>query len=87
MLEVAKIFLLKSTLEKFQTFDIADPSVGTGTAIGTAALTTNGDVIGDCATDSFSIASPGNVGSPGNQFSMSILFQMENIGCIGTICY
>ena len=47
-----------------QTFTIAGPELGTTTATGTAAMTTQGPGIGDCLTDTFTIASPGNVGSP-----------------------
>ena len=50
-------------------FDIAAPVEGTAvtTADGNGAFIadqTNGDAIGDCVTDSFSITSPGNVGTP-----------------------
>ena len=53
----------------FQMFDIAAPVEGTAvtTADGNGAFIadqTNGDAIGDCVTDSFSITSPGNVGTP-----------------------
>ena len=48
-----------------QTFDIAPPALGAAVALTAAtALSTNGDAIGDCLTDTFSVASPGNVGSP-----------------------
>ena len=46
----------------FQTFDITGPVTGTVTQ--GAASEINGGAIGDCATDSFTLTSPGNVGSP-----------------------
>ncbi|XP_059089773.1 uncharacterized protein LOC131885674 isoform X2 [Tigriopus californicus] len=44
----------------FTTFSIAGPVVGTTDGI----ITANGGAIGDCTTDSFSVTSPGNYGSP-----------------------
>eukprot|EP00094_Tigriopus_californicus_P013846 TCALIF_13401-PA protein Name:"Protein of unknown function" AED:0.25 eAED:0.31 QI:35/0.62/0.66/0.88/0.5/0.55/9/0/261 len=46
----------------FTAFSIAGPALGT--VVGAAAATNNGGAIGDCTTDSFSITSPGNMGSP-----------------------
>lgn len=52
--KASKLFIL------FKSFVIADPFQGTG-----AATTTGfGGSIGDCLTDTFSITSPGNNGSP-----------------------
>ena len=48
----------------FQTFDIAGPAVGTTTAVATGAVRRIGGRIGDCISDTFSITSPGNPGSP-----------------------
>ncbi len=49
----------------FDSFSIAGPVEGTARNSGDAAIvTTDGGAIGDCETDSFSIAAPGNVGSP-----------------------
>eukprot|EP00094_Tigriopus_californicus_P013150 TCALIF_12717-PA protein Name:"Protein of unknown function" AED:0.00 eAED:0.00 QI:40/1/1/1/0.14/0.25/8/0/189 len=44
----------------FTTFSIAGPTVGTASTLGN----TNGGSIGDCTEDSFSLTSPGNIGSP-----------------------
>lgn len=46
----------------FTTFVTNDPTLGT--AVDGATTNLNGDAIGGCLTDQFSIASPGNVGSP-----------------------
>ena len=48
----------------FQTFQIAGPAVGTTTAVATGATRRIGGRIGDCLSDTFSITSPGNSGSP-----------------------
>ena len=45
-----------------QTFNIAGPTIGT-TAANNAPVN-NGGAIGDCLTDSFTLTSPGNNGSP-----------------------
>jgi len=58
-----KIVLFKVfTWHFLQTFDIASPETGTASA-GTVA-TGNGQALGDCLTDQFSITAPGNLGSP-----------------------
>lgn len=41
---------------------IADPFLGTTSDA--AAPQNNGGAVGDCLTDTFSITSPGNIGSP-----------------------
>eukprot|EP00094_Tigriopus_californicus_P012709 TCALIF_12286-PA protein Name:"Protein of unknown function" AED:0.00 eAED:0.00 QI:19/1/0.75/1/0.28/0.37/8/0/164 len=47
----------------FTTFSIAGPTVGTA-SVGANTDTINGGAIGDCTSDSFSVTSPGNNGSP-----------------------
>ena len=47
-----------------QTFNIAAPVTGTTTPTADTTVSTNGDALGDCLTDAFSITAPGNVGTP-----------------------
>ena len=48
----------------FQTFEIAGPATCTTTDVATGATRRIGGRIGDCLTDTFSITSPGNPGTP-----------------------
>ncbi len=50
------------TLSFWQTFNIGGPVAGT--VVTAAANVLNGGAIGDCTTDTFSVTSPGNRGSP-----------------------
>ncbi len=54
----------KLQLINLQQFTISPPFTGTTVAAGAAPAGGQGQAIGDCVTDSFSIRSPGNPGSP-----------------------